>query len=213
MKNLNDVNFKDQKVFLRADLNVPLNDDLEITDDNRIKNVIPTIKHIIENGGKLIIASHLGRPGGERVEKFSLKPVANKIGELLETDIKLANDCVGEEVLKLSGSLNSGDILLLENLRFHKEETSNDSTFSKELSKLADIYINDAFGVSHREHASIVGITEFFDIKASGFLMDKEIEYYNKTLVDPKRPLCIVVGGAKVSSKLSVLNHISEKAD
>ena len=213
MQKFNELNLKDKKVLIRADLNVPMDDQQKITDDNRIKETIGTIKHVIEQGGVAIIMSHLGRPEGKIVPEMSLRPVANRLGELLSKDVVLAPDCIGAQVEKLVTDAKPGDVILLENLRFHAAESNNDSEFAKKLAKLGDVYINDAFAVCHRSEASTVAINQFVKVKAPGLLLQKELDFYNKSLVDPKRPLCVVLGGSKISTKLSILNHIADKAD
>lgn len=213
MKQITDINLKDKRVLVRADFNVPLDDDLNITNNNRIKSFIPTVKYILEQGGKPIIVSHLGRPDGEFNEKYSLSSIIEELEKLSETKVIFSKDCIGDEAISLSNNIQENQILLLENLRFHKEEKANDENFSKELAKLADVYINDAFGTAHRSHASMVGVAKLFSEKAPGLLMQKEIDYYNKALVAPKRPLCVVLGGAKVSTKLPILLNLAEKAD
>lgn len=213
MKSLRDVDVRSKRVLLRADFNVPLGDGGEITDDIRIRMVVPTIEYILEQGGRLAICSHMGRPGGEKVDKFSLAPVARHLQKLLGREVRLAADCIGDEVEAQVAALQDGDVLLLENLRFYKEETGNDPGFSKRLGALCDVYINDAFAVSHRRHASVEGVTRYVDVKAAGFLLQTELEYFRKSMNDPVRPLVAVVGGAKVSSKLGALENMLEKVD
>ena len=213
MRFLSDLNISEKKVLIRADLNVPLDDEGEITDDNRIQQFLPTLQHIVNNNGKAVIMSHLGRPGGQPDPAFSLRPVANRLSELLKTDVILAPDCIGPEVNTLAEQLKPGDVLLLENLRFHPEEKKNSNEFSTQISKLGEVYVNDAFASAHRAHASMVGVPTFFTEKGCGLLMQKEIEYYEKALVSPKRPFCVVLGGLKVSTKLQALMHIVDRAD
>jgi len=213
MKSILDLQLDSKRVLLRADFNVPMDADKEITDDIRIRMVLPTIKHILKEQGKLIICSHMGRPKGNRVEEFSLAPVAKHLASVLGVKVILAPDCIGEEVEKLVEVLASGEILLLENLRFHKEETENDAIFAENLSRLADVYINDAFAVSHRAHASVVGVAELVAEKGAGFLLQKEMDYFYKSMDEPVRPLMAVVGGAKVSSKLGALENMLDKVD
>ncbi len=208
-----DLQIKGKKVFLRVDFNVPLDENLNITDDTRIRESLPTIKYILENGGIPIIASHLGRPKGKVDPKQSLKPVAKRLGELLNREVKFAPDCVGTEVKKMADSLSPGDILLLENLRFHSEEEKNDPNFAKELASLAEIYINDAFGAAHRAHASVEAIAHYFENPACGFLMEKELKYLEGALKNPQRPLLAIIGGAKVSTKIGVLKNLLNKVD
>lgn len=213
MKSILDLQLDSKRVLLRADFNVPMDADKKITDDIRIRMVLPTIKHILKEQGKLIICSHMGRPKGKRVEEFSLAPVARHLASILGVKVSLAPDCIGEEVEKLVEVLASGEILLLENLRFHKEETENDSIFAEKLSRLADVYINDAFAVSHRAHASVVGVAELVAERGAGFLLQKEMDYFYKSMDQPVRPLMAVVGGAKVSSKLGALENMLDKVD
>ncbi len=203
-----DLALKGKKVFLRVDFNVPLDENQMITDDTRIKSVLPTIEYIIENGGTPIIASHLGRPKGKVVPKLSLAPVAKHLEKLLNRKVKFVPDCVGEEVKKVVQGLKPGDILLLENTRFHPEEKSNDPEFARQLASLADLFINDAFAVAHRAHASVEGIAHYFKEPAAGFLMEQEISYLEKVLKHPARPLLAIIGGAKVSTKLGVFKNL-----
>ncbi|MCX7995384.1 MAG: phosphoglycerate kinase [candidate division WOR-3 bacterium] len=208
-----DLPINGKKIFLRVDFNVPLDENLNITDDTRIRESLPTIKYILENGGIPIIASHLGRPKGKFDPKQSLKPVAGRLGELLNREVKFAPDCIGPEVKKIVDGLKQGDVLLLENLRFHPEEEKNDANFAKELASLAEIYVNDAFGAAHRAHASVEAITHYFENPACGFLMEKELQYLEGALKNPKRPLLAIIGGAKVSTKIGVLKNLLDKVD
>ncbi len=208
-----DLPIKGKKVFLRVDFNVPLDENQHITDDTRIKESLPTIKYILENGGIPIIASHLGRPKGKFDPKQSLKPAAKRLGELLNREVKFAPDCVGPEVKEMVDGLKGGDVLLLENLRFHAEEEKNDTNFAKELASLAEIYVNDAFGSAHRAHASVEAIAHYFENPACGFLMEKELKYLEGTLKNPQRPLLAIIGGAKVSTKIGVLKNLLDKVD
>ncbi|MEO0166732.1 MAG: phosphoglycerate kinase [candidate division WOR-3 bacterium] len=210
---IRDLPIKGKKIFLRVDFNVPLDENQNITDDTRIKESLPTIKYILENGGIPIIASHLGRPKGKVDLKQSLKPVAKRLGELLGQEVKFAPDCVGPEVKKIVDGLKPGDILLLENLRFHPEEEKNDTNFAKELASLAEIYVNDAFGAAHRAHASVEAIAHYFENPACGFLMEKELRYLESALKNPQRPLLAIIGGAKVSTKIGVLKNLLDKVD
>jgi phosphoglycerate kinase len=212
MQNLNDINFSGKRVLIRADLNVPLNEQLEITDDNRIKQFLPTLKAVTSKGGKAIVMSHLGEPNGAD-PKLSLKPVAKRLSELLGSEVILAPDCVGPEVTRLAHDLAEGAVLLLENLRFQAGEKKNDPSFSAQLAKLGDVFISDAFATAHRSHASMVGVSKLFKEKAAGLLMQKEINFYHQALENPKRPLCVVIGGSKVSSKLQALVNLASKAD
>ncbi|MBM9606229.1 phosphoglycerate kinase [Desulfopila inferna] len=213
MMSLKDIDLTGKKVLVRVDFNVPMDDDLGITDDIRIRTALPTIQHILEHQGRLILCSHMGRPKGKRVDKFSLAPIADHLSRLLDREVKLAPDCIGDEVEALVNSLGNGDVVLLENLRFHQGETENDPEFSKKLARLADIYINDAFAVSHRAHASVVGVAELIETRGAGFLLETEMEYFHKSMDDPIRPLVALVGGAKVSSKLGALENMLDKVN
>ena len=206
---------KGDRVFLRCDFNVPLDEFGNITDDKRIREALPTIKYLLDIEAKIVLASHMGRPKGEFNEKYSLKPVAKRLSHLLHQDVILANDVVGEDANNKANNLNDGDILLLENLRFEKGETKDDEEFAKKLAKFGDFYINDAFGVSHRAHASVHAITKNFDNshKAAGFLLLKEINFFHKLLQNPTRPFVAVVGGSKVSGKLQALINLLPKVD
>jgi phosphoglycerate kinase len=203
------------KVFLRCDFNVPLDEFGNITDDRRIRMALPTIKYLLDNECKIVIASHLGRPKGEFNEKYSLKPVAKRLSHLLKQDVIMANDVVGPDAKQKAEDLKEGEVLLLENVRFDKRETKNDEDFAKELSEFGEFYINDAFGVSHRAHASVEAITRFYDKehKAAGFLLLKEINFFYKLLEKPVRPFVAVVGGSKVSGKLQALINLLPKVD
>ena len=213
MKAINDLRLDGRRVLLRADFNVPMNDRGEITDDIRIRAVVPTIEHIVGHGGKLIICSHMGRPGGKPAAEFSLAPIARHLQAILERPVRLAPDCIGPAVVEMVGAMAPGEVVLLENLRFHKAETANDPEFSAQLASLADVYINDAFAVSHRAHASVAGVAERVAEKAAGFLLQAEIDYFHKAMDEPVRPLVALVGGAKVSSKLAALEHMLDKVD
>jgi len=213
MKLLNDLELAGKRVLVRVDFNVPMDGQGTITDDNRIVMALPTINHILAAKGKLILCSHLGRPGGKRVEELSLAPVARYLGEILSCNVTLAPDCIGADVEQLVDALQPGEILLLENLRFYKQETANDPEFSKSLAQLADVYVNDAFAVSHRAHASVVGVAELVAEKGAGFLLQTEMEYFHKALGSPVRPLVALVGGAKVSSKIGALENMLAKVD
>ena len=207
-----DKELKGKRVFVRCDFNVPLDEKQNITSDERIKAALPTIKYLLDKEAKLILASHLGRPKGEVKKELSLAPIQKRLSELLGKPIKMAPDCVGPEVKKEVSALKDGDILLLENLRFHKEETNNDPKFAKELASLADIYVSDAFGTVHRAHASTEGIAH--DLPAyAGFLIEKELKFLGEALKDPKRPFVAILGGAKVSGKLQVLKSLLDKVD
>jgi phosphoglycerate kinase len=199
------------RVLTRVDFNVPLNDELIITDNGRITGALPTIRHIVEQGGKAVLMSHLGRPGGERVEKLSLKPVAEELSGLLGQKVILAPDCIGHEVETLVNSMQNGEVVLLENLRFHKAETKNETEFCKELGKLGDVYVNDAFGTAHRAHASTAGVTEFIAESAVGYLIRKELQFLGSAISEPIRPFTAILGGAKVSDKIKVIEKILDK--
>ena len=199
------------RVLTRVDFNVPLNDELIITDNGRITGALPTIRHIVEQGGKAVLMSHLGRPGGERVEKMSLKPAAEELSGLLGQKVILAPDCIGHEVETLVNSMQNGEVVLLENLRFHKAETKNETEFCKELGKLGDVYVNDAFGTAHRAHASSAGVTEFFAESAVGYLIRKELQFLGSAISEPIRPFTAILGGAKVSDKIKVIEKILDK--
>lgn len=207
------LNFKNKRVLVRVDFNVPLDENGKITDDRRIEASLPTINKIIKDGGKAILMSHLGRPKGKPKPEFSLKPAALRLGELLAKEVKLAPDCIGEEVKKMVELMKAGDVILLENLRFHPEEEKNDEAFSKNLAELGDIYVNDAFGTAHRAHASTEGITHYFDTCAAGYLMQKELDYLGAALSEPKRPFCAILGGAKISGKIDVITNLFDKVD
>lgn len=213
MKFLKDLDLKGKRVLIRADLNVPLNDDLVITDDNRIAQFVPTLKTVIEHGGKPIVMSHFGSPGGKVNPQESLKPVAKRLAELAKVDVVLAPDCIGAAVEEMARTLETGRVLLLENLRFHAGEEANDAQFCAQLAKLGEVFVGDAFATAHRKHASMVGVPALFKQKAAGLLMQREMEFYEKALVTPKRPLCVVLGGSKVSTKLNVLINIASRAD
>jgi len=213
MKNIRDLDIKEKKVLIRVDCNVPLDEQGNITDDTRIRGVLPTINYALDENAKVIIMSHLGRPDGQRLEKFSLAPVAKRLSRLLEKEVKLAPDCIGPEVEVMVADMAFGDVLLLENLRFHNEEKKNDPEFCKQLAKLADVFINDAFAVAHRAHASVVGVVEYFNECGAGFLLQKEMDYFHRSVSDPSRPLVAIVGGAKVSSKLGALRNMIDRVD
>lgn len=203
---------KGKKVFVRVDLNVPLDDNQKITDDTRIRAAIPTIKYLMEHGARIILASHLGRPKGV-TPKYSLKPLVPRISELLGIKVEMAGDCIGEEVEKKVAALKDGEVLLLENVRFYKEEEKNDPEFAKKLASLADLYVNDAFGTAHRAHASTEGVTKYLKPAVAGFLMQKELDYLVGAISSPKRPFAAIVGGSKVSSKIGVIESLLEKCD
>ena len=207
-----DLDVHGKRVLVRADFNVPLQDG-EITDDRRIRECLPTIQWLMENGARTILMSHLGRPGGERVDEYSLQPVAQHLGQLLRRDVPLANDCIGPEAQARLQGLANGGVLLLENLRFHAGETANEPAFADALASLGEIYINDAFGTSHRSHASITGVAERTDQCAMGYLLRKELDLLASALQDPRRPLVAVMGGSKVSGKIKVIENLLDKVD
>ncbi len=207
------VELKGKRVLVRVDFNVPLDENLNITDDTRIVESLPTIKKIISEGGKAILMSHLGRPKGGPNPKYSLKPTAQRLSELLGKDVKLAPDCIGEDVKSMVNQMKEGDVLILENVRFHPEEEKNDPEFAKKLAELGDVYINDAFGSAHRAHASTEGVTKYIKVSAAGYLMQKELEYLGAAVSDPKRPYTAILGGAKISGKIDVINNLLDKVD
>lgn len=220
-KSIKDIQLKGKKVVMRADFNVPLQDG-KITDETRITAALPTIKYILDNGASLSLLSHLGRPKGEVKAEFSLKPVAARLSELLGKEVKMASDCVGDEVVSMANSLSAGEVMLCENTRFHKaedlkvksdEDKEKQEAFAKELAKLGDVYVNDAFGTAHRAHASTAIITKYVDQCVAGFLMEKEIEYLGRAVTSPEKPFVAIIGGAKVSGKLEVLQNLLNKVD
>ena len=216
---IRDLPLRDKRVFVRVDFNVPLSEEGRVTDDTRIRETLPTLEYAIRNRAKLILASHLGRPKGKPNARMSLKPVAERLRMLLDNilesscNVGFSPDCVGIEAEELSTRLESGQTLLLENLRFHPEEEANDESFARALAKLADFYVNDAFGAAHRAHASTAGITKFINKSAAGFLMQRELEYLGQALHDPKRPFIAIIGGAKVSDKIGVIKNLMGKVD
>ncbi len=211
-KCIKDVDIKNKRVLIRVDFNVPQDDKLNITDDNRIRAAIPTIEYAINNVARVILMSHLGRPKAEDKKKTSLKPVAIRLSELLKRKVKMADDCIGPEVTDIVNKMQPGEVILLENLRFHKEEEKNDPGFAKELARLGDIFVNDAFGTSHRAHASTEGVTHYLE-SVSGFLVKKEIEYFEKVTSSPERPFVLILGGAKVSDKVPLIENMLKKVD
>jgi len=213
MKTLRDLTLAGKKVLVRVDFNVPMNEAGEITDDLRIRTVLPTLRYLLEHQARVILCTHMGRPKGQRVEKYSLAPVAAHAAKLLGRPVPLAPDCIGPEVAAAVGALSDGEILMLENLRYHPEEEKNDPEFSRQLAALADVYVNDAFAVSHRAHASVDGVTKHVREKAAGFLLQQEMEYFHRSIDNPQRPLVAIVGGAKVSGKLEALRNMLERVD
>jgi len=212
-QSIDQLNIRGKRVFIRVDFNVPMDDKGAVTDDTRIRAALPTIQFALQQGAKIILASHLGRPKGMPEARYSLGPVARKLGEFLKKEVKLAPDCIGPEVEKMAASLTAADVLLLENLRFHKEEEKNDPAFAQNLARLAEAYVNDAFAVSHRAHASVEAMARLFPEPAAGFLMKEELLYLSKVMEDPARPLVAVIGGAKVSGKLEVLKNLILRVD
>ena len=212
MRTIKDINLSGKRVLFRVDVNVPLDEHQNITDDSRIRAVLPTLEYALDHNAKLIVASHMGRPKGV-VPALSLTPVAKRLGRLLKEDVVMAKDCVGSEVKELVNKMKIGNVVLLENLRFHPEEQKNDDTFAKALAELCDVYINDAFAVCHRTNASVVAITKFAPLSGAGFLLLREINYFEKAMDDPKRPLIAIVGGGKVSSKIGTLDNMLHHVD
>jgi phosphoglycerate kinase len=210
---VDDLELSGKRVLMRVDFNVPLTADGSVADDMRIRAALPTIRKVISSGGFPVIMSHLGRPKGERKPEFSLEPVAKCLSGLLGGPVRFVDDCVGSDVTEQSQSLEPGETLLLENLRYHIEETENDEGFAENLSKLGDVYVNDAFGTAHRAHASTVGVTRFFDACAAGYLIEKELTYLADALADPARPFVAILGGAKISGKIDVITNLFDKVD
>jgi phosphoglycerate kinase len=213
MKTIKDVDIAGKRVFFRVDFNVPLDANRQVVDDSRLTAVLPTLEYALEQNAMVILSSHLGRPGGKVVPEMSMAPVAERLGRLLNTVVKMAPDCIGPVVKSLVADMKPGDVMLLENLRFHPEEQKNDDAFASALAELGDVYINDAFAVSHRPDASVVAITRHVPVCAAGFLLAKEIDYFDKAMSHPKRPLAAVVGGAKVSGKLGALENMLAHVD
>ncbi len=212
MKSIDDINFKDKKAIIRVDFNVPLNENFEVTDRSRIQGAKPSIIKVLEDGGSAILMSHLGRPNGVE-EKFSLKHIVNAVSEEIGLQVKFVEDCVGESVKEAAQNLQNGEVLLLENLRFHPEEKAGDEAFAKQLADLADVYINDAFGTAHRAHASTTVAAKFAKEKAMGYLLKKEIDSLDKVLNSKEKPVTAIIGGAKVSSKITVIENILDAID
>lgn len=211
-KSIRDIDVNGKKVFIRVDFNVPMDENQNITNDKRIRATLPTLNYLLENNAAIILACHVGRPKGQRVPEMSVKPIVARLSELLGKEVKYAEDCVGEAASKAAADLKPGEVLLLENLRYHNEETKNDPEFAKQLASLADIAVDDAFGVSHRAHASNAGIAQYVEV-VGGFLIEKEIQFIGKALSNPERPFVAIIGGAKVSDKIGVISNLLEKAD
>jgi len=212
-KTIKDIEVKNKKVLVRCDFNVPQNKETgEITDNRRIKAALPTIQYLLENNAKVILCSHLGRPKGEVNTKYSLKPVAEELSKLLGKEVKLAKDVIGADAKELTSNIKDGEIVLLENVRFHAEEEKNDADFAKELANMAEIYVNDAFGTAHRAHGSTAGVADYLPA-VSGFLIEKELEFLGGALENPKKPFVAILGGAKVSDKIGVIENLIEKVD
>lgn len=211
-KSIKDIDIKGKKVLMRVDFNVPLDDKQHITDDTRIKAALPTIKYALQNNARLVLMSHLGRPKGEVKKELSLASAAQNLSKKLGKPVKMAGDCLGDEVKTSVNAMQDGDVILLENLRFHKEETENDENFARALAGLGDVFVNDAFGTCHRAHASTEGVTKFLP-SVAGFLVEKEIAYFDKLLRSPEKPFALILGGAKVSDKIAVIENMLPKID
>ena len=212
-KTVKDIDLKGKKVFVRCDFNVPMDENKNITDNRRIVAALPTIKYLLEQNCKVILCSHLGRPKGEVKEEFSLKPVAKELSKLLGQEVIMANDVIGKDAETKAANLKNGEVMLLENVRFHREETDNDPEFAKKLASLAEVYVNDAFGTAHRAHCSTVGAGEFLEERACGYLIQKELKFLGEAVANPVRPFTAILGGSKVSDKIAVINQLLEKVD
>ncbi len=210
---LKNLDVKGKRVLMRVDYNVPLNEKREITDDTRIRETLPSVRYVLDNGGKLVLMAHLGRPKGERKPDESLAPAAKRLSDLIGRPVTMAPDCIGEEVEKIVAAMKAGDVVLLENLRFHKAEEKNDPDFAAKLAKLGDVYVNDAFGAAHRAHASTEGVTKHFDKCAAGFLMEKELQYLGGVLENPEKPFIAIMGGAKISGKIDAITNLLPKVE
>jgi phosphoglycerate kinase len=207
------MDLKGKRVFIRVDFNVPLDEEGHILDDTRIRSVLPTLNFALDGGAKVIVASHLGRPEGKRDERYSMRPCGARLGRLLSKEVAVAPDCVGSEVEAMAKGMEAGDVILLENIRFHKEETDNDAEFAQGLARLADVYVNDGFAVAHRMNASVVAITRFVKECAMGLLMKKELKAFSGVVENPQRPLVAILGGAKVGDKVEAVSHFVDHAD
>ncbi|NJO98978.1 MAG: phosphoglycerate kinase [Pleurocapsa sp. CRU_1_2] len=210
---LTEADVSGKRILVRADFNVPLDDGGNITDDTRIKAALPTIKYLVDKGGKVILCSHMGRPKGEVKEELRLTPVAKRLSELLGQDVTKCDDCVGDSVASIVNAMSNGQVVLLENLRFHNEEEANDPEFAKQLAANADLYVNEAFGTAHRAHASTEGVTHYLSPSVAGYLIEKELDYLQDAVDNPKRPLAAIIGGSKVSSKIGVIETLLDKCD
>jgi len=213
MNSIRDIELTGKRVFIRVDFNVPLDGRQQVTDDSRIRGALPTISYALENGARVILASHLGRPKGKRISTFSLAPVAERLSHLLNKEVQMADDCIGRAVAAQITTMENGDILLLENLRFHPGEQEDDDAFGKALADLCDVYVNDAFAVCHRKNASVSAITRHVREAAAGLLLQRELDYFASAMAQPKRPLVAIIGGAKVSSKLGALRNMLQHVD
>lgn len=213
MKFIDEVKLAGEKVFVRVDFNVPCDEKGNITDDRRIKATVPTIKYLLDEGCSLVLASHMGRPKGKRVEGLSLKPAARRLSEIIGREVNFLDDCIGEKVKEEVRKMKTGDVILLENLRFHEGETKNDTDFAKELAELGEVYVNDAFAASHRKHASVHAVANFFDVKLGGLLVKKEIEVLKRLLESPSSPFVAILGGAKVSDKVGTVKNLVDKVN
>ncbi len=212
-KTLSDISTQGKRVLMRVDFNVPLDENKKITDDKRIVESLPSIKKVLEEGGRLILMSHLGRPKGKVNPEYSLAPVASRLAELIDSPVLMAKDCIGTEVMQQVLALQDGEVMLLENLRFHAEEEANDADFSRELASLGEVYVNDAFGTAHRAHASTEGITHYVQTVVAGYLIERELLYLGKALQEPERPFVAILGGSKISGKIDVLENLFKKVD
>jgi len=213
VRSIDQLDLAGKRVLVRVDFNVPLDDAGAITDDKRITESLPTIRKIMESGGRTILMSHLGRPKGERREKYSLRPAAERLSQLLGAEVKLAPDCIGDEVKQMVDAMNDGDVLMLENLRFHRGEEANDEAFARQLAELGDVYINDAFGTAHRAHASTEAVARFVKEKGAGYLLLKELKFLGDAVCNPERPFVAILGGSKISGKIDVINALLDRCD